>query len=85
MYTFTFTEICDEANNCTTINVLKNHNVYANDLVTKIAQMGFDPTFGARAMKRVIQDKVEDLIAKKMLRNEIQKKVPFEIKAEEIV
>jgi len=56
-----------------------------NDLVTKIAQMGFDPTFGARAMKRVIQDKVEDLIAKKMLRNEIQKKVPFEIKAEEIV
>ena len=54
------------------------------DLIAKIALLGYDPTFGARAMKRVIQDKVEDLIAKRMLKNEIQKKVPFEIKAEEI-
>src|SRR4030042_873119 len=54
------------------------------ELTAKIAQLGYHPAFGARAMKRVIQDKVEDLIAKKMLRNEIQKKVPFEIMASEI-
>lgn len=54
-------------------------------LAEKIAELGFDPAFGARAMKRVIQDKVEDLIAKKMLSGEIQKNMPFEIKAEEII
>jgi len=54
------------------------------DLIAKVALLGYDPTFGARTMKRVIQNKVEDLIAKKMLKNELQKKVPFEIKAEEI-
>ena len=54
------------------------------DLIAKIAQLGYDPTFGARTMKRVIQDKVEDLIAKKMLAGQIQKKIPFEIMAEEI-
>ncbi len=53
-------------------------------LVEKITQLGYEPAFGARAMKRVIQNKVEDLIAKKMLAGEIQKNVPFEIKAEEI-
>jgi ATP-dependent Clp protease ATP-binding subunit ClpA len=56
----------------------------SQDLIAKIAELGYDPAFGARAMKRVIQDKVEDLIAKKMLKNEIAKKVPFEIKASEI-
>ncbi len=53
-------------------------------LATKIAQMGYEPTSGARAMKRVIQNKVEDLIAKKMLSGEIQKNAAFEIKEEEI-
>ncbi|MFH0852042.1 MAG: ATP-dependent Clp protease ATP-binding subunit [bacterium] len=53
-------------------------------LAEKIARLGYDPNFGARAMKRVIQDKIEDLIAKKMLKGEIQKQVPFEIKSEEI-
>jgi ATP-dependent Clp protease ATP-binding subunit ClpC len=54
------------------------------ELIQKVALLGYDPTYGARAMKRVIQDSVEDLIAKKMLKGEIQKQVPFEIKAEEI-
>jgi len=53
-------------------------------LIEKVARLGYDPTFGGRAMRRVIQDKVEDLIAKKMLAGEIQKQTPFEIKAEEI-
>ncbi|MBI4709472.1 MAG: AAA family ATPase [Candidatus Portnoybacteria bacterium] len=57
---------------------------FNDDLVQKVASLGYDPTNGARAMRRLIQDKIEDLIAKKMLKGEIQKKTPFEIKAEEI-
>jgi len=56
----------------------------SEQLVQKIGRLGYDPTFGARAMKRIVQDKVEDLIAKKLLRGEIQKQTPFEIKPEEI-
>ncbi|MDO8555045.1 MAG: ATP-dependent Clp protease ATP-binding subunit [bacterium] len=54
------------------------------ELVEKIAEQGYEPINGARPMRRVIQKKVEDLIAKKLLKNEITKKQPFEIKAEEI-
>lgn len=41
------------------------------DLVTKIAKAGFDPEFGARPMKRVIAEKVEDYIARRLLNEEI--------------
>lgn len=56
----------------------------SKELVEKIAQLGYDPTNGARAMRRVIQNKIEDLIAKKMLSDEIKKDIPFQIKPEEI-
>lgn len=42
------------------------------DLVEKIAKAGYDPQFGARPMKRVIAEKVEDYIAQKLLNNEIK-------------
>lgn len=54
-------------------------------LAEKVAELGYEPASGARAMKRVIQDKVEDLIARKMLGGEIEKNREFEIKEEEIV
>ncbi|MDD5590201.1 MAG: ATP-dependent Clp protease ATP-binding subunit [Candidatus Portnoybacteria bacterium] len=57
---------------------------FGEDLAAKISELGYEPTNGARAMRRVIQNQVEDLIAKKILANEIQKRQPFEIKAEEI-
>ena len=40
-------------------------------LLTKIAQEGFDQEFGARPLRRFIEEKVEDLLAKKLLENEI--------------
>ncbi|MDO8583100.1 MAG: AAA family ATPase [bacterium] len=39
----------------------------------KIAKEGFDEQFGARPLKRFIQDKIEDLIAQKMLNGEIKR------------
>ena len=36
-------------------------------LKEKIVELGYDPTFGARAMRRVIQDKVENVLASALL------------------
>ena len=42
-----------------------------------VAKAGFDPQFGARPMERVIRDKVESAIAKKILDGSIKKGVSF--------
>lgn len=42
--------------------------------VQDIAQAGFDPQFGARPLRRVIQEHVQDAIANKLLSNEIQRR-----------
>ena len=57
---------------------------FESDLTEKIAKLGYEPINGARPMRRVIQKKVEDLIAKKILKEEIKKHTPFKITADEI-
>jgi ATP-dependent Clp protease ATP-binding subunit ClpC len=39
--------------------------------VNKIVEVGYDPTFGARPMRRTLQKAVEDNIAQKILKNEV--------------
>lgn len=41
--------------------------------IAKIAQEGFDQQFGARPLRRFIQDNIEDQIAQKMLKEEIKR------------
>ncbi len=53
-------------------------------LAEKVAQLGYTPEFGARPMKRVIQDKIEDIISKRILSGQIQKGQTIEIRPEEI-
>lgn len=38
----------------------------------KLVEVGYDPTFGARPMRRTIQKMVEDVVANKILRQEVQ-------------
>ncbi len=38
-----------------------------SELLEKLVELGSDPVFGARAMKRVVQDKVENFVANKIL------------------
>ncbi len=45
---------------------------YEQDLIDYISKVGFDETFGARPIKRAIQDKIEDLISEKILMSEIE-------------
>lgn len=47
--------------------------VFDEKAIKKIASEGFDQEFGARPLQRFIQDNIEDLIAKKMLKNEIKR------------
>ncbi len=42
-------------------------------IISKISKEGFDEQFGARPLSRFIQDNIEDLLAQKILRNEIQR------------
>ena len=46
---------------------------FTQPVIDKIAKEGFDKEFGARPLKRYIQDYIEDPIAKKMLADEIKR------------
>ncbi len=56
--------------------IMNNHGIYcqfSQDLVEKIAELGYDPEFGARPMKRVIQDKVETYLARQIIADQLQR------------
>jgi ATP-dependent Clp protease ATP-binding subunit ClpC len=46
--------------------------VVEDEAVDKLAKLGFDPSFGARPLRRVIQEKVENEIAKEILAGSIK-------------
>jgi ATP-dependent Clp protease ATP-binding subunit ClpC len=48
------------------------HITFTEELVSHLAKEGFDEKYGARPIKRAIQEKVEDLISEEVLRKNIQ-------------
>jgi len=56
--------------------------VITQPLKEKIAELGYDPTFGAREMRRVIQDKVEDVLASALLSGKIKRGDKVEVDPE---
>lgn len=54
------------------------------ELKQKIVELGYSPEYGARPMRRVIQDKLEALMAKKILAGETKRGQEIIIKPEEI-
>lgn len=44
-----------------------------DQLIQKLTTIGFDPVFGARAIKRTIAEKIEDQIAQKILNEEVKR------------
>ncbi len=44
---------------------------FTDEAVTLLAKEGFDPVYGARPLKRVIQSRVEDALAEKLLSGEV--------------
>lgn len=56
---------------------------FGKDAIEKIAAEGFDPVYGARPIRRVIQSELEDMIAEKMLEGSIKSGDKVKIKVED--
>ncbi|QQK75474.1 ATP-dependent Clp protease ATP-binding subunit [Salicibibacter cibarius] len=54
------------------------------DAKQKMAELGYDPTFGARPLRRVIEEYVEDGIADVMLENEEVKNIAVNVRDEKL-
>ncbi|HUY62327.1 MAG TPA: ATP-dependent Clp protease ATP-binding subunit [Candidatus Paceibacterota bacterium] len=46
--------------------------VAREDTLAKLVELGYDPEFGARPLRRVMQDRVENLVAKKLLSGDLK-------------
>lgn len=56
----------------------KNYNIIFDNSVTKfIVEEGYDEKFGARPIKRAIQNKIEDFISEEILKGEILEDVKY--------
>ncbi len=58
---------------------------YDEQGVKKLAALGFDPKFGARPLRRLIQEKIENEIANKVLANGLKRRDTVVIDGEAIV
>ncbi|HRY63299.1 MAG TPA: AAA family ATPase, partial [Patescibacteria group bacterium] len=47
---------------------------FEEEAVEELAKLGFDPTMGARPLRRVVQDKIEDALAKLFLENKLKRR-----------
>jgi ATP-dependent Clp protease ATP-binding subunit ClpC len=56
---------------------MKYNFTYESTVIDLISKVGFDETFGARPLKRAIQDKIEDLISEKILLNEVVETINY--------
>lgn len=55
-----------------------NYNITISKTVKEfISNVGFDEKYGARPIKRAIQEKIEDLISEEVLRGTITENKPF--------
>lgn len=46
--------------------------VYNDRLLTRLAQIGYSPVFGAREMRRIVQEEVENKVAEKIIKGEVR-------------
>lgn len=60
------------------------HLVINQPLVDAVVREGFDPKFGAREMRRAVQDKIENLIAQKIIAGEIASGEDLTLSPEEL-
>jgi ATP-dependent Clp protease ATP-binding subunit ClpC len=61
------------------LNEINYNFTYDDKLVKLISKIGYDETYGARPMKRAIQDKVEDLISEEILNGTLSENKPYQI------
>ncbi|HEX7586482.1 MAG TPA: AAA family ATPase [Patescibacteria group bacterium] len=67
--------------------IYKNKNIKINfgeGLIQKIIKDGYNPIFGARSIKHFVQDKIEDVLAKKIVEGEVSEGEEMELKTEDV-
>jgi ATP-dependent Clp protease ATP-binding subunit ClpC len=65
------------------LETLKYKFVYDPSIINLISEVGFDEMYGARPLKRAIQDKIEDYISEEVLKGNIEDNVEYELYVEE--
>jgi ATP-dependent Clp protease ATP-binding subunit ClpC len=55
---------------------------FESSVTDMISKVGFDEMYGARPLKRAIQDKIEDYISEEVLRGELKTETPYVVTAE---
>ena len=58
---------------------LKYDIKFDDSVINFISEVGFDVNYGARPLKRAIQDKIEDFISEEVLRNNIKEGVSYNL------
>lgn len=46
---------------------------FSDEMIEKIIESGYDPVFGARSLHRYVEDKIEDLVARKIIAGEVNR------------
>jgi ATP-dependent Clp protease ATP-binding subunit ClpC len=64
------------------LSEIKYKITYDDTLVEFLSKIGYDEIYGARPLKRAIQDKVEDLISEEVLQNKIIEGKTYTLKVE---
>ena len=59
--------------------------VITDELIEETVRQGYDPTFGARPMRRFIQDKVEKIIAEKIIKGELTHGGSITLNAKDVI
>ena len=69
------------------LSEIKLNFKFDNKLVSHIAKVGFDETYGARPIKRAIQDQIEDLVSEEVLNGNVLEETNYSlsVKGEKVV
>ena len=56
---------------------LKYNITFDESILELISEVGFDETYGARPIKRAIQDKIEDFVSEEIIKGNMVEGVPY--------
>ncbi len=62
---------------CSRLVSLKYNVTYDESVIDLISEVGFDETYGARPLKRAIQDKIEDYVSEEVLKGDLKEDIPY--------
>ena len=62
---------------------IKYNFIYDPSIINLISEVGFDETYGARPLKRAIQDRIEDYISEEILKGVVKENLEYELLVED--